>query len=548
VSAAPTDGAGRGIPHEPTFPAMLEWLAAEHGEATCVVDGDVETSFAALDDRSRRLAAGLAALGVGRGDVVAVWLPNSTAWVELQFAAARLGALVLSVNTKLRSHDVAQLLNQGRANVLVLWPSFHGIDFLGMLGHLAEDPPSSLRHVLLVGGPVDPGRVPAGLREMARPYAELFGSERHEESAAAPGLLSNTFTSSGTTSAPKLVAHVQHALIGHAHAVADAFGYRAPDAVVLGMLPFAGVFGFNTLIAAMAAGRPLVVQAVFDGDEAVDLIERHRVTHTTGADEMLRRILAAGDPPDRIASLREGAFASFGGDPSALVGAAEERGKSFFQTYGSSEVQALMCYPPPGAGVDRRSLGGGVPVNPEISVRIRDTTTGELVPEGQGEGEIEIAGPNVSVGYLHQPEATAASRTEDGYFRTGDLGRLLPGRDMVYLARLGDALRLGGYLVAPVEIEAYLETLPGVGVAQVVGVRTPTGDVAVAFVLGDGSHDVVEDQLLATCREELAKFKVPRRILVVDEFPTTRSANGDKIQRVRLRETAAALLEEEVSR
>jgi fatty-acyl-CoA synthase len=548
VSAAETSGAGGLVPHEMTFPAMLEWLATERGEDICLIDGDLETSFAGLDDRSRRLAAGLAALGVRRGDVVAVWLPNSTAWVELQFAAARLGALILSVNTKLRSHDVGQLLTRGRANVLVLWPSFHGIDFLGMLGNLAEDPPDSLRHVILVGDPVDPGRVPPGLRAMTRSYADLFGIDRHEESAAAPDVPCNTFTSSGTTSAPKLVVHVQRALVGHAHAVADAFGYRASDAVVLGMLPFCGVFGFNTLIAAMAAGRPLVVQAVFEREEAVELIERHRVTHTTGADEMLRRILAAGGPPARIGSLREAAFASFGGDPHALVSFAAARGMWFFQTYGSSEVQALMCYPRRGADVERRSLGGGVPVSPGISVRIRDNTTGELVAEGQGEGEIEIAGPNVSVGYLHQPDATAASRTDDGYFRTGDLGRLEPGRDMVYLSRLGDALRLGGFLVAPVEIESYLETLSGVGGAQVVGVRRPDGDVAVAFVVGDGSSAVDEDDLLATCRAELARFKVPRRILVVDEFPTTRSANGDKIQRVRLRETATAVLDEEVSR
>jgi fatty-acyl-CoA synthase len=542
------NGAARTIPHELTLPAMLEWLATERGEAPCLLDGDLETSFAGLHDRSRQLAAGLAALGVGRGDVVAIWLPNSTAWVELEFAAARLGALVLSVNTKLRSHDVRQLLTQGRANVLVLWPTFHGIDFLGMLGHLAEEPPESLRHVILAGDPVDPESIPAALRDRTRRYAELLEAGRRDESAAAPDVLSNAFSSSGTTSAPKLVGHVQQALVGHAHAVADAFGYRADDAVVLGILPFCGVFGFNTLMGAMAAGRPLVVQAVFDAAEAVALIERHHVTHTTGADEMLRRILAAAEPAGHLHSLREAGFASFGGDPHALVSAAEARGIKFFQTYGSSEVQALMAYPPAGADVARRSLGGGVPVSPDISVRIRDTTTGELVGEGQGEGEVEIAGPNVSTGYLHQPDATARSRTSDGYFRTGDLGRLEPGRDMVYLARLGDALRLGGFLVAPGEIEAYLETLPGVGTAQVVGVRRPEGDVAVAFVVTDGSTAISEDGLLATCRDELARFKVPRRVLVVDEFPTTRSANGDKIQRVRLRETAALALEEEVTR
>lgn len=531
------------LPHEPTLPALLEWLAAGRGGETCLVDGDVRTSYDRLDDRSRRLAAGLASLGVERGDVVAVWLPNTTAWVELEFAAARLGALVLSVNTKLRSHDVQELLQQAQAKVLVLWPSFRGIDFLGMLDRVAEAVPPSLEQLVLLGDPVPPEAVPASLRALARPYEDVLLAEPHHATAALPELASNAFTSSGTTSAPKLVLQTQEALVRHAHAVADAFGYRSDETVVLGMLPFCGVFGFNTLTAALAAGRPLVVQAAFDAEEAVALIERHRVTHTNGADEMLRRILAVAEPASRISSLREAGFASFGGDPHALVADGEAIGVRLFQTYGSSEVQALMCHPAPDADVERRSIGGGVPVSPRISVRVRDLDTGELVPDGE-EGEIEIAGPNVSVGYLHQPEATARSRTDDGYFRTGDLGRRQPGPDLVYLARLGDALRLGGFLVGPREVEAYLETLPGVLAAQVVGVRGAEGDIAVGFVVGDGSEELAEEDLLSRCRADLARFKVPRRVLVVDEFPTTRSANGDKVQRVRLRETAAALLEE----
>lgn len=532
------------LPHDPTLPALLEWLAAGGEDQTALVDGDVHTSFAQLDDRSRRLAAGLASLGVSAGDVVAVWLPNTTAWVELEFAVARLGALVLSVNTKLRSHDVQQLLHQAQAKVLVLWPSFRGIDFLGMLGPVAAEVPESLQQLVLLGEPEASHTVPAALRHMARLYEDLCTAQPHQGAAAAPDLPANAFASSGTTSAPKLVLQTQDALVRHAHAVADAFGYRSSGSVVLGMLPFCGVFGFNTLAAALAAGRPLVVQAAFDAADAVDLIERHRVTHTNGADEMLRRILAAADPPSRIASLREAGFASFGGDPHALVVAGETLGKKLFQTYGSSEVQALMCYPAPGAGADRRSVGGGVPVSPQISVRVRDLTTGELVPDGD-EGEIEVAGPNVTAGYLHQPEATAGSPTRDGYFRTGDLGKLQPGGDMMYLARLGDALRLGGFLVGPREIEGYLETLPGVAAAQVVGVRGPEGDVAVAFVVGGDTEQLSEDDLLARCRADLARFKVPRRVLVVDEFPTTRSANGDKVQRVKLREEATSVLAEE---
>ncbi len=531
------------LPHDATLPAMLAWLAAERGEQTCLLDGDAATSFGRLDERSRRLAAGLEALGVQRGDVVAVWLPNTTAWVELEFATARLGALVLSVNTKLRSHDVQQLLHESQAKVLALWPAFRGIDFLGMLEQVAAEVPPSLQHLLLGGDAVPSDAVPAPLAARAHAYEELVEAAPSERSAASPELPSNAFASSGTTSAPKLVLQTQDALVRHAHAVADAFGYRDADTVVLGMLPFCGVFGFNTLAAAMAAGRPLVVQAAFDADHAVDLVERHRVTHTNGADEMLLRILASASPVDRLASLREAGFASFGGDPQALVAQGEALGKRLFQTYGSSEVQALMCYPAPGAGVDRRSVGGGVPVSPEISVRIRDLTTGSLVADG-GEGEIEIAGPNVTVGYLRQGRASTDSHSEDGYFRTGDLGRLTPGPDLVYLSRLGDALRLGGFLVGPREIEGYLESLPGVATAQVVGVQGDEGAVAVAFVVGDGSHELSEDELVGRCREDLARFKVPRRVLVVDAFPTTRSANGDKVQRVRLREMATEALAE----
>jgi fatty-acyl-CoA synthase len=522
---------------------MLAGLADRHPDAPALIEGGLTTSFAELADRSDRLAAGLAGLGVGRGDLVAVWLPNTTAWVEVEFAVARLGAIALSVNSKLRSHDVSQLLDQAQPRVLVVWPGFRGIDFLGMLADVAPNAPASLQHVVLLGEVTDRD-VPELLRDRVQRYEELLTGERFSGDVVGPDLPVNAFTSSGTTSAPKLVPQTHAALVGHSHAVADTFGYREDDVVVLGMLPFCGVFGCNTLLAGLAAGRPVVVQAAFDGEEAVSLIEQHQVTHTNGADDMLRRILEAADPPSRIASLREAGFASFGGDPHALVAAADALGKRFFQTYGSSEVQALMCYPAQGADVERRSRGGGVPVSDAIRVRVRDLETGEVVRDG-GEGEIEVSGPNVTPGYLNQTEATARSRTDDGWFRTGDLGRMVGDRDVVYVARLGDALRLGGFLVGPREIEAYLEQLHGVAAAQVVGVQGEGGDSAVGFVVPTGSAQLDEDQLLASCRRDLARFKVPRRILVVDAFPTTRSANGDKIQRVRLREMAAGALDEQ---
>jgi len=521
-----------------TLPEMLERVTRADGDCVAIVDGNCRRTYAELADASSRIATGLADLGVRRGDLVALWLPNSLVWVELEFAIARLGAVAVGINTKLRSHDVSQLLMQSRASVLVAWPGFKGIDFLGMVGQIADTVPDSLRLVFV--GDHDTAEVAASLRSRVTSYDTLLQHSPMTTSAAAPDLPSNVFSSSGTTSAPKLVLHCQSALVTHAEAVAKSFGYAASDTVVLGMLPFCGVFGFNTLTAALAAGRPLVVQAAFDADDAVALIERYKITHTNGADEMLRRILTAARPVERIASLREAGFANFGGDARPLVQAAAEVGKKFFQTYGASEVQALMCYPPVGSDAGRWSVGGGVPVSECTHARVRDVDTGELVGDGI-DGEIEISGPNVTVGYMGRPDLTTKSRTEDGWWRTGDFGRLADGRDFIYLARLGDALRLGGFLVGVSEIEGYLETLAGVTAAQVVGVCGNHGDVAVAFVIGEGLDEAA---LLQQCRSELARFKVPRCIAIVEEFPMTHGANGDKIQRVQLRAMAADLLAE----
>jgi fatty-acyl-CoA synthase len=145
-------------------------------------------------------------------------------------------------------------------------------------------------------------------------------------------------------------------------------------------------------------------------------------------------------------------------------------------------------------------------------------------------------------GYLHNPEATARAFTEDGWFRSGDAGRM-EDDGFVYLARIGDALRLRGYLVDPAEIEEHLGGHPGVDLAQVIGVAIAgEGDVPVAFVRLREGASLREEDLLEHCRRSLAGYKVPRRVLLVDEFPVTAGPNGVKIQKAKLRETAAELV------
>jgi fatty-acyl-CoA synthase len=172
---------------------------------------------------------------------------------------------------------------------------------------------------------------------------------------------------------------------------------------------------------------------------------------------------------------------------------------------------------------------------------VRDPESGRVMPVGET-GELEFKGPSLMVGYDGNPEATAAAFTEDGFLRSGDLGYLTEDGGFVFLSRMGDVLRLAGFLVSPREIEAYLEQHPDVEGVQVVGVTTAKGPRAFAFVVARAGATVEEADLAAYCRRGLANYKLPVRFAAIGEFPVTPSANGFKIQRNKLRDMAQEIV------
>ena len=186
--------------------------------------------------------------------------------------------------------------------------------------------------------------------------------------------------------------------------------------------------------------------------------------------------------------------------------------------------------------------GGGRPVASEAQVRVRDPDSGALAGD-EKQGELEIRGPSTMVGYFGDPSATEAVFTDDGYIRTGDLGYMERGGAFTFLARMGDALRLGGYLVSPQEISGYLERHDSVTGAQVVGIDGKQGQEPVAFVTIVAGQSFSEATLRDHCLAGMAKFKVPVRIFEIDAFPTADSANGVKVQRSKLREIALSRLD-----
>ena len=429
--------------------------------------------------RAGRVAGGLAELGIVAGDRVALWLPNSPARLARSISPAPARVIAVAVNTRFRSAEIADILGRsGYARLLVLWPDFRHIDFLTILTEADPFALDRLEGIVISGSAASPELV-KGKRTI--PYDALNQHSRYTGDRGDGPLGSVIFTTSGTTKAPKFVLHDHYSVIEHARAVAHSFGYDAPKTILLQALPLCGVFGFCQAMAALVAGAMTVLQPLFIAEEAASLIERHAVTTLNGSDEMLGRLLRTRNESGPFRSLKSVHFAAFNPSMSGLVAEAEQRGLRFAGLYGTSEVQALFARQRLDVPAHVRGQPGGFPVGDRYGVRVRDPESGHLLLHGES-GELELAGPSCMVGYYGDAEATENAMTADGWVRSDDLGHLLGDGSFVFETRMGDVLRLGGYLVAPSEIEAHIQCYPGIDGCQAVGALGEDGPVVVAFV------------------------------------------------------------------
>jgi fatty-acyl-CoA synthase len=519
---------------------LLADIAEETPAAPAFIDGERTLTFAELLDCSARTAQGLADLGVGPGDRVALWLPNVPAYPILYFACVRLGAIAVAVNTRYRAVEVADIVGRSGAKVLACAPGFRRIDFLSILADIEPAALDRLAAIIVVGD--EPASVPPAIERLRRvPFDRLLSRPAHAANHALASAPCNIFTTSGTTSAPKFVLHRQGAIAGHAQQVARVFGFTAPDTLSLAILPLCGVFGFNQTLATLAAGKPSVLVESYEIDEIARLIQRHKPTTMFGSDDMYARLLEVMPGRWPFRSIKWAGYGAFNASLEDLPERAQPRGLRLIGLYGMSEVQALYARQPLKAPMARRKLGGGLPTSPLGHVRVRDPDSGALLGPGQP-GALECAGPSLMVGYYGNEAATAQAMTPDGYVRTGDLAQLDGRGGFTFLSRMGDVLRLSGFLVNPLEIETHIQKLPAIADCQTIAVPRPEGVRAVSFVILKPGATLDEAATIAHCRHGLANYKVPVRVFAVDDFPKTPSPNGFKIQRGKLREMAERLL------
>lgn len=537
---------------------------SRHPDACAIVDPQGEAvTYLQFDQRVTAAAQWLAAQGVGRGDRLAIWLINRTEWLVLLFAAARLGAVVLATNTRFRGHELQHILSQAGVRWLIMQTGFRKLDFAAIVDEVDANALPALQHIILLDGTGDSPAQILGkpvIRYPLHAQAACGSGPTHTETSTLPSSSATAqrvaasdvpdlpvilFTTSGTTRGPKLVLHTQATLARHTMAVCAGWQMGQPGDSLLAALPLCGVFGLNSALGALAAGMPIVMLDVFNADDANAALLRHGTSHLYATDEMLHRMADAW-PQGRRAALRKVGFAAFSPGSQDLASRLAPLGFPLFGLYGSSEVQALFSYQDPALPDSERALGGGRPVSFDaVRVRARHPETQTICAAGEA-GELEISSLNNFPGYLDNEDATRAAYTTDGYFKTGDLGYMRDDGSFVYLARMGDALRLGGFLVDPTEIEYALTQYAGVTAAQVVGVDIGGTLQPVAFVQTTNT-DTDSQAMRMALAARVAPFKVPARIWIVEEFPSTASANGTKFQRVRLRDMALQRLHDEAS-
>ena len=495
--------------------------AARHPDAVAVVFGARRLTYAALEERACRLANGLAALGVRRGDRVAALLHNCTPFVEALFATAKLGAIFVPINFRLVAREVGALLDACGPRVLLA-----GEGFADLLATLEAHPNFPRQRIWI------DDLLPAQARpDPAHPYEAWLAGQRADEPAEAVARddVQMLMHSSGTTGLPKGIMFTHATTLASSMAKIIDFGLKASDVVVVfGPLFHAGPLLDLAMPLLLRGGRlALGASRQFDPARLLSTIAAERGTMVQIYPTMLRRVLAEVENPSEydLTSLR---LIITGGEaaPLPVIRGVHERFPhvAFVNNYGTTEAGPITTLLE--AAESLRKIGSVGKAAFGVEVRIAGTDDRQL-PPGQV-GEILVRGPFVCGGYWNRPELTAES-SRNGWWHTGDLA-WRDDEGFIYISgRSKDMIKSGAENIFPIEVEQVIVTLPGVVEVGVIGVPDEHwGESVAAFVVKAPNTAVDAAAVIAHCRDNLASYKKPRHVLFIDSLPRNTTNKVDK--------------------
>ena len=505
-----------------TIPGVLDRVAGEFSDHEALITEDRTLTYSQLRSEVRRAAAAMIDLGVSAGDRVAIWSPNTWHWVVACLATHYAGAVVVPLNTRYTASEATDILARTAAPLLIGMGRFLGADRTAELDRAALP---DLRHVVRV--PIDEAD---GTWDEFVSRGVDFDAVDARAAAVTPDDVSDVLFTSGTTGRSKgvLCAHRQSL---DAPAAWAACGQLTSTDRYLCINPFFHNFGYKAgILACLQTGATLIPQLTFDPERAMRAVQEQRITVLPGPPTIYQTLL---DHPRRgdydLTSLR---FAVTGAAVVPVVLIERMQNELDIDTvltaYGLTEASGFgtMCRADDDAVTVATTCGRPIA---DFELRIDAAADAET-------GEVLLRGPNVMLGYLDDPEATAAAIDADGWLHTGDVGRLDAAGNLSITDRLKDMYICGGFNVYPAEIEQVLARLDGVADSAVIGVADERlGEVGKAFVVVKAGRHLDEQTVIAHTRQHLANFKAPRSVAFVDVLPRN---PGGKVVKPLLRELA----------
>ncbi|WP_242446074.1 FadD3 family acyl-CoA ligase [Sphingopyxis lindanitolerans] len=510
-----------------TIPHRIMAAASAHGDAVAIRGEDgAEVRYRDLEPLVRGVAKAFIAAGVAGGDRVAIWAPNATGWIIAAIGAQAAGAAIVPLNTRLKGREAGYILRTSGAKLLLTVADFLGTAYPQLLaGEYLPD----LRDIVLLEG--DEGGLP--WQDFLDRGAALSDDavDARMDALDADQVCDILFTS-GTTGNPKgaVTTHGQNVRLYLAYG--ETLGYGPGDTFLI-INPFFHSFGYKAgWLVALMRGATVLPHAIFQTDKVLERIERERVTLLPGPPTIFQSLLAGPYERFDISSLR----VSITGAASVPVALIEEMHEKLgidvvLTAYGLTETcgTVTMC----SVGDDAATVANtaGRPLE-GVEVKLIDAA-GEVVAPGEA-GELLVRGPNVMQGYFNDPAATAAAIDSDGWLRTGDIAVQDARGNVKITDRAKDIFIVGGFNAYPAEIEGLLAANPAVMQSAVIGVPDERlGEVAKAYIVLRPGASATPEEIIAWCRDNMANYKVPRRVAILDELPM--NASG-KVQKFLLRD------------
>jgi fatty-acyl-CoA synthase len=540
-----------------TLGQLLDQAVSTHPdrEAVVYVDRDYRLTYREFNEVVDRLARGLMALGVQKGEKVAVWATNVPHWVALQFATARIGAVLLTVNTNYRSHELAYLLHQSEAENIFLIDGFRDVDYVQTLyelipelreqerGYLQSPEFPHLKRVFFLGH--DKHRGMYSLPELLAlaPMTDPSNYQSRQDSLDPHDVVNMQYTS-GTTGFPKGVMLTHHNIANNGFWIGENQRFTPEDRVCI-PVPLFHCFGCVLgVLAAVSHASTMVILEGFDPVQVMASVEQERCTALYGVPTMFIAVLGHKlFSKFDFSSLRTGIMA---GSPCPIEVMRQVIDRMHMTEiticYGLTEASPVMTQTRADDDIRLRveSVGRAMP---EIEVRVVDPETGVPVPPGI-QGEVCCRGYNVMKGYYNNPQATAETIDADGWLHSGDLGVMDENGYLAITGRHKDMIIRGGENIYPREIEEFLFELEGIADAQVVGVPSEKyGEEVGAFVVLKEGFDYRPEDIRDFCRGQISRYKIPKYVTFVNDYPMTASG---KVQKFKLRDMSVELFPDRV--